>query len=377
MRATRMRVANLALSNLSNIGTNLCRGLLALGHEARSVVLEPAPYGMDTDLLWSRDRAETDAFLAAADVFHLNSFLVGGTLMLNRPPAKLARLTRRRRVVLQYHGGDLRRAMHPSVKALIARHRFPVLVTVPDLAAHLPGATWLPIPVDPADPRYVPAMPPPSPIRICHAPTTRGVKKTDAFLAAVERLRKRGMGVEAVLIENRPYAECLSIKGTCHINFDNIGYGSYALASIESMLMGQPSLVYLNDLCRQAVKAHSSEVGIECPLVEVGDPRQPTDEALRDVLEGRAAPTYTEEDVASIERALEPLVTDAGLRAELGKRGQAWAAAVHDERRVARMAAAAYESAPTFDGLGLRERAAQFLWWSTKSARNVIGRGAS
>lgn len=366
-----MHVANLALSNLSNIGTGLSEGLRSLGHDAHSLVLEPDAYGTDIELMWSRDPGACRAALDRSEVLHLNSLLVGFTLMLTRPPVRLSRLAKGRRLVLQYHGGDLRRAMHPSVKALIAKHRLRVLVTVPDLIAHMPGADWLPIPVRAGAPEFRPANPPASPFRVCHAPTTRAVKKTDAFLEAVGRLRKK-YDVEAVVIENRPYDECLEIKRSCHVNFDNIGYGSYALASIESMLMEQPSLVYLNELSRVAVGKESARVGIECPLIPVGDAAQPTDGELRARLEGKAPSTFTERDVESIYRALEGLILDEGRRKELGQRGRRWATEVHDERRVAERASRVYETTPPFGGFGAGDRGSQLWWWGLTTARNVL-----
>jgi len=369
-----MRIVNLAQSNLCNIGTSLNRGLRANGHDARSVVLQPAPYGMDVDLMWSRDEGACRQALEEAEVLHLSSLTPGFTVWLQRLPFSLPRLVRRRRLVVHYHGGDLRRQGHRSVKALIARHGVPAVVTVPDLLPYLPGSEWLPLPVDPADPRCAPANPPASPIRICHAPTTRSVKKTDAFLAAMERLRRKH-DVETVLIENRPYEEALAIKRTCHINFDNIGFGSYALASIESLLMEHPSLVYFNDACAGAVREHSEIVGIESPFVLVGDARQPTHEHLRAIVEGRAEAAHTEEDIASIVRALESLVADDGMRRDLGRRGRRWATAVHDERRVARRAAEIYERAPRLDGFGLAERLLQVFWWGVATAKNMVQRG--
>jgi len=97
---------------------------------------------------------------------------------------------------------------------------------------------------------------------------------------------------------------------------------------------------------------------------------------LRAVLEGRAPPAHTEEDVASIVRALEPLVGDDGLRREVGRRSRAWAAAVHDVRRVARMAADAYERAPRLDGFNPAERLVQLARWGAAAARNLVREGA-
>lgn len=366
-----MRIVNVAQSNLCNIGTNLSRGLRRLGHDARSLVLRPAPYDMDTDLMWSRDTEMCRQVLEGAEALHLNSLAAGFTLWLQRPPFDLARVCRGRRIVVQYHGGDLRRTTHPSVKALIARHRLPAVVTVPDLLPDLPGAAWLPIPVDPNDPLYAPGSPPTSPIRICHAPSTRAIKKTDAFLAATDRLRER-YDIDVVLIENKPFAECLAVKRTCHINFDNVGFGSYAAASIESLLMEQPSLVYLNESSVAAVRGASTEVGIESPLVQVGDERQPTHEQLNAILEGTAKPTYSEGDVASIADALEPLIADDGYRREIGRRGRRWAAAVHGDRRIAAIAARLYEETPTLDGFHGAERLEQLFSWGAVTARNMM-----
>ena len=77
---------------------------------------------------------------------------------------------------------------------------------------------------------------------MAHAPTNRAFKGTDDFLATVEALRARGVPVEAVLIENTPHAECLQIKATCHVLFDQISVGVHGISAVESMFMSQPVL---------------------------------------------------------------------------------------------------------------------------------------
>jgi hypothetical protein len=369
-----MRVANVAYHNLCNIGTSLSRGLRARGHDARSIVLEPSPYETDADLLWSRDKATCREVLDASEVLHLNSFLSGFTLDFVRTPFGLARSCRGKRVVLQYHGTDLRMKVDPSVRALIARHRIPVFVTVPDLLPEIAGSEWLPIPLDPDDPMYAPGNPPSSPIRICHAPTMRAIKKTEAFLEAVALLR-RAYDVEPVLIEGLPYAECLAVKRKCHINFDNIGFGSYALGSAESMMMEQPSLVYLNEACKDQILRTSELLGLECPLVPVGAPHQPSHAELVQVMVGHRKVAHTQEDVTSIYRALEPLVKDDNLRREIGRRGRRWTAAVHDERRVASIAEGAYDRAPVVDGFSLWDRLEQSAMWALGTFHEIARRG--
>ncbi len=367
-----VRIVNLANSNLCNIGTNLAAALRAQGHESRSIVLSPVPvYQTDEDLQWSNDPAMAYRLVEESEVLHLNSFLPGGTLMLTRPPIDLHRLMRGKRVILQYHGGDARRVM-PSVFAeRVRRAGISVFVTVPDLLDPLSHASWLPIPVPTDDPDLRPVRPPTHPFRVCHAPTMREIKKTDAFLRAMADLQKK-YDVEPVLIEGKPYREALRIKRTCHVNFDNIGYGSYALASIESMLMEQPSMVWLNERCRSEVERISTEVGIEAPFVHVGDPHQPGWPQLNRIVEGRATPTYTDEDVASIRRAVERLLLDDGLRHELGRRSRAWASAVHDTRPVAERATKGYEAASPFPGFRDMERARDTVDWAFLMVRNLV-----
>lgn len=75
-------------------------------------------------------------------------------------------------------------------------------------------------------------------LRIGHAPTNRAVKSTERFLAAAARLG-RELPVAVVLIEGRSWWDCLQLKATCDILFDQVklGYGNNA---IEAWGMGIP-----------------------------------------------------------------------------------------------------------------------------------------
>jgi glycosyltransferase involved in cell wall biosynthesis len=75
-------------------------------------------------------------------------------------------------------------------------------------------------------------------LRIGHAPTNRSLKSTDVFLRACERL-SHDIELEVVLIEGKPWAECLPIKGTCDIFFDQTAFG-YGGNAIECWAMGIP-----------------------------------------------------------------------------------------------------------------------------------------
>lgn len=76
-------------------------------------------------------------------------------------------------------------------------------------------------------------------VLIAHAPTNREIKSTDFFLDTINKLKKDGFNIEEVLIEHKPYEECLKIKRDCLFNFDQILLAGYGLAGIEAMMMGQ------------------------------------------------------------------------------------------------------------------------------------------
>jgi glycosyltransferase involved in cell wall biosynthesis len=253
------------------------------------------------------------------------------------------KLLHRKKVILQYHGGDLRRVMSDSDKEFINKSGLKALVSVPDLIPQLKNTAWLPIPVPTHDDLYKPPVKrDDNVIKVVHSPTDRESKKTAVLVKAVETLRQK-YDVDLMLIENMPYKECLRIKKEAHIAFDNIEFGSYAGCSIEAMCHEQPTLVYLNDVTLQQINIASEEIGIEAPFVNVGDKKQPSVAYLNKVIEGKACNTITKEDYKSVYENLERLIIDSSLRKELGKRGRKWVVQVHDMRAVVKRLIDIYE----------------------------------
>ncbi len=365
-----MRILNLAPTNLCNISTNLSYGLNNFSsHTCRSVTLTPPPFGFDFDILLKNNERLVMQLIQESDLLHLNSWYFIGQrtatkalryvpLFISRRLAKLndkilwrhyrnyinANMLRSKKIILHYHGGDLRRQMAKSNKDFINKQRFKVVVTIPDLIPQLENAQWLPIPVPTDDELYSP-LPKrdDSVIKIVHSPSEREVKKTIVLIKAVEALKQK-YDVELMLIENMPYKDCLKLKKEAHIAFDNIEFGSYAGCSIEAMCHEQPTLVYLNDVSQQQINKVSEEIGIEPPFVNVGDRRQPSIEYLNRVIEGKTRNIITEEDYRSVYDNLERLILDSNLRKELGNRGRKWAIRVHDLRVVVKKLIDIYES---------------------------------
>jgi len=365
-----MKILNLAPSNLCNISTNLSHGVNKFSaHTCRSVTLTPPPFGFDYDILLKGNERLVMQLIRECDLLHLNSWYFVNQQLASKvleyvPSSIIGRLTKfndkilwhyyrnyvnkhlikKKMIVLQYHGGDLRRIMSEADEKYIDKHGFKVLVSVPDLIPQLKNARWLPISVPSDDELYKP-----SPkrddyvIKIVHSPTEREAKKTIVLIKAVEALKLK-YDVKLMLIENMPYKECLKLKKEAHIAFDNIEFGSYAGCSIEAMCHEQPTLVYLNDVSQQQINKVSEEIGIEPPFVNVGDRRQPSIEYLNRVIEGKARNIITEEDFRSVYDNLERLIVDSNLRKELGKRGRKWVSRVHDIKVVVKKLIDTYES---------------------------------
>lgn len=173
-------------------------------------------------MIFPEDRRWVDAraLWDAADVVHLrNDFAVEH--MLNAPPKP---------AVVQHHGTTFR-THHEELLAATRRRGAIGLASTLDLWLIAPDELeWLPSPYDidwlqtfrrPLDDGV---------LRIAHAPTDREVKSTESFLRAVERLGRQ-LPVELVLIENATWQDCLRLKGTADVYFDQVtlGYGNNAI----------------------------------------------------------------------------------------------------------------------------------------------------
>ena len=140
--------------------------------------------------------------------------------------------------VVQYHGSKFRN--NPG-KFLTLQHQAgaQAVCSTIDLWLIAPEMmTWLPSPYDPA---WLAGFRQPiedGVFRVAHAPTARAIKSTDHFLAAMTRLGK-DIKCETVLIERKPWGQCLTMKGTADVYFDQVilGYGNNA---VEAWGMGIP-----------------------------------------------------------------------------------------------------------------------------------------
>src|SRR5690606_28591255 len=107
----------------------------------------------------------------------------------------------------------------------------PVFVSTPDLREWVPGATWVPVVVDPA------AWLAPSPAFgmnrapvVVHAPTQRWIKGTDLIEPMLHRLDREGV-IEYRRLMGVPHAEMPEVYGSADIVLDQFRLGSYGVAA--------------------------------------------------------------------------------------------------------------------------------------------------
>lgn len=146
-------------------------------------------------------------------------------------------VSNRRPTVVTFHGTGYRE--NPDTLLTMAqKKKATVLVSTLDLwLLHPDDTTWMPQ-IDDLDHLATLRVKQDGPLRIGHAPTNRSLKSTAEFLAACERLSHE-IDLEVVLIEGKPWAEALTLKGTCDVIFDQTAYG-YGGNAIEAWGMSIP-----------------------------------------------------------------------------------------------------------------------------------------
>ncbi len=189
------------------------------------------------DVPWAQDTLEE--LYDAADVIQLHSRTDGHRFYDNGQCKP---------TVVMHHGmHDGMQHAYPTVVKEAAALGMAQVGSTLDLAIRDPSVTWLPPPVDIKRMRVLRKQHyrHRKTLRIGHAPTDRKIKGTAAFESAMRRLAER-YPVEMVLIEKLPWTECLAIKATCDVFYDQptLGYGSNA---IESWAMGIPVIAGVAD----------------------------------------------------------------------------------------------------------------------------------
>jgi glycosyltransferase involved in cell wall biosynthesis len=152
--------------------------------------------------------------------------------------------------------------------------------------ASLPRWDVLPLTAYPIDTRPIEPVPPAleGPVRIVHSANHRGAKGTDFLVAAVERLRAEGHGVELDLIERVTNREALARVAAADVYVDQLLFG-YAMAALEAMALGKVVISGIEDTPDYRVFRRYSYLD-ECPIVPASP--ETIADVLRDLIARRA-----------------------------------------------------------------------------------------
>jgi hypothetical protein len=226
----------------ANVGNRYALAAEKLGSLAiRSAHVAEAYFDFPRDIRWTRStHAEVQRLADECDVIHLNNSY--------RAYTKL-KMPRVRKPALLHHHGSLLRNHGASLLSEAKRFNMVQAVSTVDLLRYAPEAHWLPTAYDLDELAQIGKdnrRPADGMVRIVSCPTNAEYKSTALLEAAVRELQAEGLPVELVLVLGRPWAECLRIKATADIYFDQIAVpkidypGGYGCNAIEAWGMGIP-----------------------------------------------------------------------------------------------------------------------------------------
>ena len=74
----------------------------------------------------------------------------------------------------------------------------------------------------------------------------RNIKGTGAIVAAIERLRSEGMPVRLVFVTGMKNTEVRFLQVQADVIVDQLNYGRYGATAREGMMLGKPTICYIN-----------------------------------------------------------------------------------------------------------------------------------
>lgn len=176
----------------------------------------------------------------------------------------------------------------------------PTFVSTPDLLDYVPGATWLPVVIDPDrwKSTHVP-LERERPI-VLHAPTNPRFKGTSYIDAAMQPLHDRGL-IEYRKVTDAPSEQMPGIIGNADIVLEQFVLGPYSVTSCEAMAAGRVVLAAVDPgVIEHAKKA----TGRDLPIVHA--------------------------DPDTLGSVMEQLLADRDSAREIAARGPEYVRAVHD-----------------------------------------------
>jgi len=108
----------------------------------------------------------------------------------------------------------------------------------------------------------------------------RNIKGTGAVRAAIERLQAEGVPVRLVFVTGMKNTEVRFLQAQCDVIVDQLNYGRYGATAREGMMLGKPTVCYINR--NEPGSEHALACMSELPLVSATE--HTIYEVLRDLL---------------------------------------------------------------------------------------------
>lgn len=266
-------------NNISGSAGVLARAQRGLGHDAEAVCFDTGTYRFTADRLMQPKGLRLIRALPAEgltfDVFHFyfGQSLAGSSLYDVKWLRRIGK-----KVYFYFCGCDIR-----DSKAVVAAYQFSackecwpmacssnrklalqaaresdgIFVSTPDLLEFVPGATWLPQPIElsafdkladkiPVQNRHTKNTTTPI-VRVAHAPSSRMLKGTTYLEKAIERIRVENKNAELILIEGKSHIEAMGLCLGADVAVDQLLIGAYGQFAVEMMALGKPVICYIRD----------------------------------------------------------------------------------------------------------------------------------
>lgn len=210
-----------------------------------------------------------------------------------------------KRIVLHYHGSDLRQFGRELPTAKLAHKRY---VSTPDLLKCAPDITWLPspLPIEAFPFVGIESKDPDEPVIVLNAVASEGhgmkYKGLGIIREAVKNVAAAGYPIEFRGLVSTPYADALKQYQQADIIIGQTNVGWYGKFEMECMAFGKPVITYIDPTVIPMVPSLDT-----VPVMFI-----------------------QQDDVHSLETQLITLIQDPDLRSRLGFAGRQYIEKWHD-----------------------------------------------
>ncbi len=156
-------------------------------------------------------------------------------------------------------------------RQLIEDTGLPVFVSTLGMLDEVPGATWLPVVVEPSlwertEPPFALSDSELSdrPLRVVHVPSDSHIKGTPLIAGVLEELSARGV-IEYRAAAGVPHAKMPDVYGEADVVLDSFRAGGYGVAACEAMASGRLVVAHIAPRTRDRVPRYTGE---HLPIVE-------------------------------------------------------------------------------------------------------------